>query len=97
MRKISCLFLLFLLSQTASGHLPGFPHQHNPFLPVADRSIYSLDEMAQKIRRETGGQILSAQEISNGGERYYRFKINKDGRIRVLQVRPDGSRVKHPR
>jgi uncharacterized membrane protein YkoI len=50
----------------------------------------SLDEATARVRDKTGGQVLSAREYRNG-ERYYRFKVKKQGRVRVLYMRPDGS------
>jgi len=41
-----------------------------------------------------GAQILSAQERISNGERYYRFKINEKGRVRVIYLQPDGTRFK---
>ena len=53
----------------------------------------SLDEATAQVRERTGGQVLSAKEYRNG-ERYYRFKVKKQGRVRVLYMRPDGSQFK---
>lgn len=53
----------------------------------------SLDEATAHVRERTGGQVLSAKEYRNG-ERYYRFKVKKQGRVRVLYLRPDGSQFK---
>jgi hypothetical protein len=60
-------------------------------LMVAQQQEYSLDQMAARVRQQTGGKILSAEEVRSNGERHYRFKVNTDGRIRVIRVLPDGS------
>jgi hypothetical protein len=59
-----------------------------------ERQHYTLDEMASRIQKQSGAQILSA-EIRQGKQgKIYRFKVKKKGRVRVIQVLPDGSPVK---
>lgn len=60
-----------------------------------DRKHFTLDEMASRIQKQTGAQILSA-EVQQGkkGGVYYRFKVKKKGRVRVMLMHPDGTAVK---
>jgi len=58
------------------------------------RRALTLDQAAARVRKQTGAQILSAQERISNGERYYRFKINEKGRVRVIYLQPDGTRFK---
>jgi len=62
-----------------------------------ERPYYSLDEMAAKIQQQGNTQILSAEIQQTQKGKVYRFKVKKDGRIRVMHVRPDGSIVKKKR
>ncbi|MGX2040706.1 PepSY domain-containing protein [Methylocaldum sp. MU1018] len=51
----------------------------------------SLDEAIQRIRRETGGRILAADTVRNGGGVTYRIKVlMPDGRVRVFYVDAQG-------
>lgn len=59
-----------------------------------DRQHYTLDEMASRIQKQSGAQILSAEILQGQQGKIYRFKIKKKGRVRVIQVLPDGSPVK---
>ncbi len=61
---------------------------------VADnRQSYTLDEMASRIQKQSGAQILSAEIQQTKQGKIYRFKVKKKGRVRVLLMRPDGTRV----
>lgn len=58
------------------------------------RGNLTLDEMASRLQKTNGVQILSA-EIQQGKQgMVYRFKVKKDGRVRVLMMHPDGTAVK---
>ena len=74
------VFLLLIFIQTAA---------------MADgRGNLSLDEMASQLQKQNGVEILSA-EIQQGKQgAVYRFKVKKNGRVRVLMMRPDGTPVK---
>jgi hypothetical protein len=53
----------------------------------------TLDEMASRIQKQSGAQILSAEIQQTKQGKIYRFKVKKKGRVRVLLMRPDGSSV----
>lgn len=65
-----------------------------PVVAADDRRNYSLDEMASRIQQQTGSEILSAEVKQTRQGVIYRFKIKKEGRVRVLAVHPDGSPAK---
>jgi hypothetical protein len=47
----------------------------------------SLDQAIQRIRRETGGRILAADTVRNGGGVTYRIKVLlPDGRVKIFHV-----------
>ena len=52
----------------------------------AQRAV-SLQDAVEKVQRETGGKILSAQTVKVGKTKLYRVKVLlPDGRVRVVQV-----------
>lgn len=61
---------------------------------AAGRQHYTLDEMASRIQKQSGAQILSAEVQQTKQGRIYRFKVKKKGRVKVLLMRPDGTRIK---
>jgi uncharacterized membrane protein YkoI len=63
-------------------------------LAVADnRQHYTLDEMATRIQKQSGVQILSAEIQQTKDGKIYRFKVKKKGRVKVLLMSPDGTRI----
>ena len=44
----------------------------------------SLEQAADKVRRKTGGRVLSANPVSKGGQRGYNIRVLVDGK-RVKQ------------
>jgi hypothetical protein len=52
----------------------------------AQRAV-SLQDAVERVQRESGGKILSAQTVKVGRTRLYRVKVLlPDGRVRVVQV-----------
>ena len=52
----------------------------------AQRAV-SLQDAVEKVQRETGGKILSAQTVKVGKTKLYRGKVLwPDGGVRVVQV-----------
>ena len=74
----------------SAAHAQQFRHSGYENNSSSRDATLSLDEATARVRDKTGGQVLSAREYRNG-ERYYRFKVKKEGRVRVLYMRPDGS------
>ena len=74
------VFLLLIFIQTAA---------------MADgRGNLTLDEMASRLQKQNGVHILSADVQQGKQGVIYRFKVKKDGRVRVLLMHPDGTPVK---
>jgi len=47
----------------------------------------SLDEAVARVRRDTGGRVLSAEARENRGRTTYRIKVLlRDGSVRVVNV-----------
>ena len=91
-KKIAAIILVLLISTPL--HAQQLRHPGSDTRSSSQQSILSLDEAAARVRDRTGGQILSAKEYRSNGDRYYRFKVKKQGRVRVLYMRPDGTTFK---
>ena len=51
------------------------------------RDGVSLDEAVARVRRDTGGRVLSAEARENRGRTTYRIKVLlRDGSVRVVNV-----------
>ena len=47
----------------------------------------SLDDAVQQVRRDTGGRVLSASTVSQGGRRVHRIKVlTPAGHVRVVEI-----------
>ena len=47
----------------------------------------SLDQAVERVRRETGGRILSAETVRNNGERIHRIKVlTRDRRVKIIRI-----------
>jgi outer membrane lipoprotein-sorting protein len=55
---------------------------------------YTIDEVAKQLQQRTGSKILSADVVQGKSGKQYRFKLEKDGRIKVMLMNPDGTRAK---
>mgnify|MGYP001605645567 FL=1 len=54
---------------------------------AAQRDGISLDEAVARVRRDTGGRVLSAEARENRGRTSYRIKVLlRDGSVRVVNV-----------
>ena len=53
----------------------------------ATRDGVSLDEAVARVRRDSGGRVLSAEARENRGRTTYRIKVLlRDGSVRVVNV-----------
>lgn len=54
---------------------------------ATQRDGISLDEAVARVRRDTGGRVLSAEARENRGRTSYRIKVLlRDGSVRVVNV-----------
>jgi len=61
------------------------PNRHHRW-QVASNSV-SLDAAVARIQRETGGRVLSASTVREGGRLIHRIKVLlPSGKVRVYQV-----------
>lgn len=82
MRLVKYFLLAFLLTCSTAGLFADNGRQ------------YSIDQVAAQLKRSTGGEILSAEVQQDKKGTVYRFKIKNEGRVRVVVMRPDGTRVR---
>ena len=58
---------------------------------LAATATLTLDQATARVRRESGGRILSAGRVQRKGRPMYRFKVlTPQGRVRTLWVDPGG-------
>ena len=51
----------------------------------------SLEQAADKVRRKTGGRVLSANPVTKGGQRGYNIRVLVDGkRVKQYYVDSEG-------
>lgn len=85
-KLITCL-LAGLLVWTAAAPAEARRDQRAPRNEAAQRDGISLDEAVARVRRETGGRVLSAETRANRGRTGYRIKVLlRDGSVRVVNV-----------
>jgi len=61
--------------------------EHSSRRESAQRDSISLDEAVARVRRDTGGRVLSAEARENRGRTSYRIKVLlRDGSVRVVNV-----------
>ncbi len=60
--------------------------------PAGAQRAISLQDAVDRVQRETGGKILSAESVSQGRADVYRIKVlTREGRVQVVTVPASGS------
>ena len=55
--------------------------------PVAAQRAMSLQDAVERVQRETGGRVLSAETVRVGRQKLYRVKVlTPQGRVQVITV-----------
>lgn len=55
---------------------------------IAQDNGKSMKQAVEKVKKETGGQVLSITETTIGGQRVIRVKVlDKDGVVRYVNVK----------
>lgn len=86
------LVALILLAPVGALAAPDWMRGENPLEPntlVRPPGI-TLEQAANKVRRETGGRVLSASPTEQGGRRGYQVRVLVDGK-RVKSYFVDGN------
>ncbi|MHB8534113.1 MAG: PepSY domain-containing protein [Sulfuricaulis sp.] len=61
--------------------------EHSTQREAASRNGLSLDQAVTRVRRDTGGRVLSAESRDNRGHTVYRIKVLlPNGSVRVVNV-----------
>ncbi len=93
MLRRHCLTVLISLCllQTALSSANSLPNLDLDPVLLAKSDSLTLEQAAAKVRRQTGGRILSAKESRRGGRKVYRIKVLlPSGNVRVVTVNADG-------
>ena len=61
-------------------------------LPALAQRAISLQDAVDRVQRDTGGKILSAETVRQGQANVYRIKVlTREGRVQVVTVPAAGS------
>ena len=86
MKFMTCLFAALLLSAAmvpAEARRDARSERHES----RRQSGLSLDEAVARVRRDTGGRVLSAQAREDRGRTIYRIKVLlPNGAVRIISV-----------
>jgi len=64
-------------------------------LAVGTADAMSLNQAVNKVKRDTGGKVLSARTVVQGDREVHLIKVlTKDGRVRTVRVPGDRVRKK---
>ena len=86
MKLVTCL-LAGLLMGAAVLPVEARRDERSSRNETARRDGVSLDEAVARVRRDTGGRVLSAEARENRGRTSYRIKVLlRDGSVRVVNV-----------
>jgi len=62
-----------------------------PGVVAAQNGGLSLEEAVQRIKSRGDVRVLSAETVNDNGRTVYRIKVlTDDGRVKYIQVNPDG-------
>lgn len=90
-RKRLALPALFLLAGTTVPLIANaFPISDQPghrLLRLAQNQQLSLDQAAARVRKETGGRVLSARTQNRNGRTVHRIKVlMPSGHVKIVRV-----------
>ena len=89
-KRIILLFLSIVALTGATMPAVALADRHHPqFLARrgGEDVGMSLNQAVQQVQRDTGGRILSAETVDQGGRRVHRIKVLlPSGRVRVVTV-----------
>ena len=90
MAKRFPLLLIVLIALAPSVSAEAAPAGHRSRLPVVHRDAcagLSLNQAVQQVQQQTGGRVLSADQLQQGGRTYYRIKVlTPNGQVRIITV-----------
>jgi uncharacterized membrane protein YkoI len=90
-RKRLALPALFLLAGTAAPLIAhALPYTDQPghqLLRLAQKNELSLEQAAARVRKETGGRVLSARTQNRNGHTVHRIKVlMPSGHVKIVRV-----------
>ena len=76
-----------VLEQAAEGRLSLQTGRSTADFRIAKDDGMTLSEAIESVRRQTGGQIVSAStKVSNGRETHHVKVLTKDGKVKTVKV-----------
>ena len=90
------LWLVLVLPVSSLAAPADFFEKADKPTQFAAPAAISLEQAADKVRRETGGRVLSATPTEQGGRRGYSVRVLLDGkRVKKVFVDAQGSSARH--
>jgi len=97
MKKLLATTLLCMILAGTAFADPRWMHAENQsFIPRHERSdkqrstSIDLEDAIARVRRDTGGRVLSASTVRNNGRSVHRIKVlTNDQRVRIINVNAD--------
>ena len=97
MKKLLATTLLSMILAGTAFAEPRWMHAENQsFIPKQERShkqrptSIDLEDAIAKVRRDTGGRVLSANTVRKNGRSVHRIKVlTDDQRVRIINVNAD--------
>jgi uncharacterized membrane protein YkoI len=84
------LALLLIAVSLTMAAAPGVTYAGGKHYPVARRGGeggVSLNEAVRQVQRETGGRVLSADTVNQGGRAVHRIKVlTPSGQMRIVTI-----------
>ena len=81
------LALVLSLVGTGTGEVVWAKDSYQPIARRDSGGGISLNQAVQQVQRETGGRVLSADTISQGGRTVHRIKVlTPSGQVRVMTI-----------
>lgn len=89
-RYLTALFVICLLLPPLSANAITLAQFIGPVL-LAKSSGMTLEQATAKVRRQTGGRILSARVSHRNGHKVFRIKVLlPSGHIRIVTLKANG-------
>ncbi len=91
-RSLAAVMTLVLGLVSVPGPVHATQHLPGGYL-IAAQGQTSLEQAVKRVRKQTGGRILSANTVDKGGRKVHRIKVlMKNGRVRVINVNAGSGR-----
>lgn len=88
MKRFAYTLLLLLFAITPAWQVQAKQDNHS-FLQLVKNEQQSLNKAVNKIKKQTGGRILSAKTVNQKGQPVHHIKVLlPSGKVRIFKVKP---------